>query len=57
MDEMAILMSGQTLSEKIFSRAANKEVQSGEFVMAKIDGSMIHDITGPLAVKGSLRTA
>ena len=45
-------MSGQTLSEKIFSRAANKEVQSGEFVMAKIDGSMIHDITGPLAVKG-----
>ena len=45
-------MSGQTLSEKIFSRAANKEVHSGEFVMAKIDGAMIHDITGPLAVKG-----
>jgi len=45
-------MSGQTLSEKIFSRAASKEVRSGEFVMAKIDGAMIHDITGPLAVKG-----
>ena len=52
MDEMAILMSGQTLSEKIFSRAANREVRAGEFVMAKIDGAMIHDITGPLAVKG-----
>jgi 3-isopropylmalate/(R)-2-methylmalate dehydratase large subunit len=45
-------MSGQTLSEKIFSRAARKEAQSGEFVMAKIDCAMIHDITGPLAVKG-----
>jgi len=52
MDEMALLMSGQTLSEKIFSRAARKEAQSGEFVMAKIDCAMIHDITGPLAVKG-----
>ena len=45
-------MSGQTLSEKIFSRAAKKEVHAGEFVMAEIDGAMIHDITGPLAVKG-----
>jgi len=45
-------MSGQTLSEKILSRAANKEVKAGEFVMADIDGAMIHDITGPLAVKG-----
>ncbi|MCX6669531.1 MAG: 3-isopropylmalate dehydratase large subunit [Methanothrix sp.] len=45
-------MSGQTLSEKIFCRAARKEAQSGEFVMAKIDCAMIHDITGPLAVKG-----
>ena len=52
MDEMDPSMSGQTLSEKIFSRAANKEVRAGEFVMAKIDGAMIHDITGPLAVKG-----
>jgi len=52
MDEMTLHMSGQTLSEKIFCRAARKEAQSGEFVMAKIDCAMIHDITGPLAVKG-----
>ena len=45
-------MSGQTLSEKIFSKASQKEVHAGEFVMADIDGAMIHDITGPLAVKG-----
>jgi 3-isopropylmalate/(R)-2-methylmalate dehydratase large subunit len=52
MDEMALLMSGQTLSEKIFSKAAKKEARAGEFVMAEIDCAMIHDITGPLAVKG-----
>lgn len=45
-------MSGQTLSEKIFSRAARKEARAGEFVMADIDCAMIHDITGPLAIKG-----
>jgi 3-isopropylmalate/(R)-2-methylmalate dehydratase large subunit len=45
-------MTGQTLSEKIFSRAANKDARSGDFVMAEIDRAMIHDITGPLAVKG-----
>ncbi|HNX40643.1 MAG TPA: 3-isopropylmalate dehydratase large subunit [Methanothrix sp.] len=45
-------MSGKTLSEKIFSKAAAKEAHAGEFVMAKIDGAMIHDITGPLAVTG-----
>lgn len=52
MAEMAKSMTGQTLSEKIFSRAAKKEAQAGEFVMAEIDCAMIHDITGPLAVKG-----
>ena len=52
MDEMPLPMSGQSLSEKIFSRAAKKEARAGEFVMAKIDCAMIHDITGPLAVKG-----
>jgi len=52
MDEMSLAMSGQTLSEKIFSRAAKKEARAGEFVMADIDCAMIHDITGPLAVKG-----
>ena len=45
-------MAGYTLSEKIFSRASKKEVKAGEFVMADIDRAMVHDITGPLAVKG-----
>lgn len=45
-------MAGYTLSEKIFSRASKKEVRAGEFVMADIDRAMVHDITGPLAVKG-----
>ncbi|VVB72658.1 Isopropylmalate/citramalate isomerase large subunit [uncultured archaeon] len=52
MDEMALPMSGQTLSEKIFSKATKREARSGEFVMANIDAAMIHDITGPLAIKG-----
>ena len=52
MAEMALVMTGQTLSEKIFSRAAGKEAHAGDFVMAGIDCAMIHDITGPLAVKG-----
>jgi 3-isopropylmalate/(R)-2-methylmalate dehydratase large subunit len=41
-----------TLTEKIFSKAANKPVRSGDFVMASIDCAMTHDITGPLAVQG-----
>ncbi len=49
---MALTMTGQTLPETIFSRAANKTARTGEFVMAEIDRAMIHDITGPLAVKG-----
>jgi homoaconitase/3-isopropylmalate dehydratase large subunit len=49
---MALTMTGQTLSEKIFSRAAKKQAHAGDFVMAGIDCAMIHDITGPLAVKG-----
>jgi 3-isopropylmalate/(R)-2-methylmalate dehydratase large subunit len=52
MDEMALDMSGQTLSEKIFSGASGKGARAGEFVMAQVDTAMIHDITGPLAVKG-----
>ena len=42
---------GQTISEKILSKATGREVYAGEFVEAKIDIAMIHDITGPLAVK------
>ncbi len=41
-----------TLSEKIFSKAANKKVKAGDFVLADIDCAMTHDITGPLAVEG-----
>lgn len=52
MGVMGESMAGQTLSEKIFSRAANREARAGEFVMASIDRAMIHDITGPLAVRG-----
>ncbi|MGZ4904742.1 MAG: 3-isopropylmalate dehydratase large subunit, partial [Halobacteriota archaeon] len=39
------------LSEKIFSKATGREVYAGEFVEATIDVAMIHDITGPLAVR------
>jgi 3-isopropylmalate/(R)-2-methylmalate dehydratase large subunit len=44
-------MEPKTLSEKIFSRASGKDVRAGDFVFASIDKAMIHDITGPLAVK------
>jgi 3-isopropylmalate/(R)-2-methylmalate dehydratase large subunit len=42
---------GKTLSEKIFSKHCGRDVRAGEFVFASIDKAMIHDITGPLAVK------
>lgn len=42
---------GQTIAEKIFSNSAGRVVTAGEFVDAAIDVAMIHDITGPLAVK------
>ncbi len=42
---------GKTIVEKIFSRACGKEVKAGEYVFAKIDLAMIHDITAPLAIK------
>lgn len=45
-------MSGQTISEKIFSRAAGKVVHVGEFVFASVDCAMANDITAPLAVQG-----
>jgi len=45
-------MSGQTISEKIFSMAANKVVHAGEFVFAGVDCAMANDITAPLAVQG-----
>jgi len=45
-------MPGQTISEKIFSRAASKVVHAGEFVFAGVDCAMANDITAPLAVQG-----
>ncbi|MBN2734880.1 MAG: 3-isopropylmalate dehydratase large subunit [Methanomicrobiaceae archaeon] len=41
---------GYTISEKIFSSHCKKECSAGEVVMAPVDGAMIHDITGPLAI-------
>jgi 3-isopropylmalate/(R)-2-methylmalate dehydratase large subunit len=41
----------QTIVEKIFSRHCKKDVTAGEVVMAPIDGAMMHDITGPLAIE------
>ncbi len=42
-----------TMSEKILARASGKDkVEAGEIVMANIDIAMVHDLTGPLAVKG-----
>ncbi len=42
---------GQTIAEKIFSKSTGKVVKAGDFVEAAIDIAMIHDVTGPLAVK------
>ena len=42
---------GKTIAEKIFSRAAGKDVKAGDYVLADIDRAMIHDITAPLAIK------
>lgn len=41
----------QTIVEKIFSRRCKKDVSAGEVVMAPVDGAMMHDITGPLAIE------
>jgi len=41
-----------TLAEKILSHASGKErVEPGEIVEANVDLVMIHDLTGPLAIK------
>ena len=40
-----------TIVEKIFSRKCGSDIRAGEVVMAPIDGAMIHDITGPLAIQ------
>jgi 3-isopropylmalate/(R)-2-methylmalate dehydratase large subunit len=40
-----------TIVEKIFSRKCGRDIRAGEVVMAPVDGAMIHDITGPLAIR------
>ena len=42
---------GATIVEKIFSLRCGRKVKAGEVVMAPVDGAMIHDITGPLAIR------
>ena len=42
---------GSTIVEKIFSSRCGHPVRAGEVVMAPVDGAMIHDITGPLAIR------
>ena len=42
---------GATIVEKIFSRKCKKDVCAGDVVMAPVDNAMIHDITGPLAIR------
>ncbi len=41
---------GLTITEQIFSSAAEKQVHAGEMITCKIDYSLVNDITGPLAV-------
>ena len=42
---------GQTIVEKIFSKKCGRDIRTGEVVMTPVDGAMIHDITGPLAIQ------
>lgn len=42
---------GLTIAEKIISRHANKEVEAGELVIARIDVCAVQDGTGPLTVQ------
>ncbi len=42
---------GATVVEKIFSSKCGRDTRAGDVVMAPVDGAMIHDITGPLAIR------
>jgi 3-isopropylmalate/(R)-2-methylmalate dehydratase large subunit len=42
---------GATIVEKIFSKKCGRDIRAGEVVMSPVDGAMIHDITGPLAIQ------
>lgn len=41
---------GRTLTEKIFSNHAGREVKPGEIIVAEIDAAMTHDANRPLAL-------
>lgn len=42
---------GKTAAEKIVSAHVHEEVKAGDFVIADVDLAMIHDTTGPIAIK------
>jgi 3-isopropylmalate dehydratase large subunit len=42
---------GKTAAEKIVSAHAGKDARAGDFVIADVDLAMIHDTTGPIAIK------
>jgi 3-isopropylmalate/(R)-2-methylmalate dehydratase large subunit len=43
--------TGMTLSEKIFSRKAGRDVRAGEFLLLEVDLALANDITAPVAIK------
>ena len=45
------MSKGMTLSEKIFSRKAGRDVTAGEFLLLKVDLALANDITAPVAIK------
>lgn len=48
-------MSGQTLAEKIISRAAGRRVSPGEIVWCQVDLALMHDSSGPRRIADKLR--
>lgn len=45
-------MSGQTAMQKILAAHAGKDrVETGEFIMAKVDLAMANDVTAPISIK------
>ena len=42
---------GQTITEKIFSQHANREVKAGEIVRVDIDMIIGNDITTPISIR------
>jgi len=42
---------GKTIAEKIISEHCEKDVSAGEFVVAKVDVTMVQDGTGPLTIE------